>query len=43
MEGAIYADKVMHYCEKCGKGVRVKVQDKDGKKIKVCAKCGAKL
>ena len=46
-EGAIYASKVMLYCPKCDKGVRVKtkVEVKDGKKIKtrVCAKCGAEI
>ena len=39
-EGAIYACKVAMYCENCGKGVRVKTVEKDGKKIRVCAKCG---
>jgi large subunit ribosomal protein L24 len=47
-ESAIYACKVQLYCEKCGKAVRTKVgyeTSKDGKKIKVrlCAKCGAKI
>ena len=42
-EGALYACKVMNYCDKCGKGVRVRVGEKNGKKIKVCAKCGAEL
>jgi large subunit ribosomal protein L24 len=42
-EGAIYASKVALYCEKCGKGVRVKHQIVDGKKVRVCAKCGAQL
>ena len=42
-EGALYACKVMNYCDKCGKGVRVCVGEKNGKKIKVCAKCGAEL
>ena len=46
-EGAIYASKVMLYCPKCDKGVRVKtkLEVKDGKKIKtrVCAKCGAEI
>ncbi len=43
-EGAIYASKVALYCSKCGKGVRVKAgTDKDGNKIRVCAKCGAEL
>lgn len=43
VEGAMYADKVQHYCETCKKGVRVKISEKNGKKIKVCAKCGAEL
>ena len=42
-EGAIYASKVALYCEKCGQGVRVKHQIVDGKKVRVCAKCGAQL
>ena len=42
-EGAIYASRVALYCAKCDKGVRTKVQVEDGKKIRVCAKCGAKL
>ena len=43
-EGAIYASKVALYCAKCGKGVRVKTStNKDGNKIRVCAKCGAEL
>ena len=43
VEGAIYASKVMVYCSKCDKGVRVKHSEKNGKKIRVCAKCGAEL
>ncbi len=41
VEGAFYASKVNLYCDKCGKGVRVahKVLE-DGKKARVCAKCG---
>ena len=42
-EGAIYASKVALYCEKCNQGVRVKHSIVDGKKIRVCAKCGAQL
>ena len=42
-EGAIYASKVALYCSKCDQGVRVKRQIVDGKKIRVCAKCGAQL
>ena len=42
-EGAIYAEKVMLYCPKCDKGVRVKMTVVDGKKVRTCAKCGAEL
>lgn len=44
VEGAIYAQKVALYCSKCNAGRRSKVSvAKDGKKIRVCAKCGAEL
>lgn len=47
-EGAFYASKVQLVCPTCDKGVRVRytVQtDKDGNRVKVrvCAKCGAKI
>ena len=42
-EGAIYACKVALYCPKCDKAVRTKVVVADGKKIRVCAKCGAEI
>ena len=42
-EGAIYASKVALYCSDCKKGVRVKHIVEDGKKIRVCAKCGKKF
>ena len=42
-EGAIYASKVALFCEKCNQGVRVKHNIVDGKKVRVCAKCGAQL
>ena len=42
-EGAIYASKVALYCEKCNQGVRVKHTVVDGKKVRVCAKCGAQI
>ena len=47
-EGAIYASKVQlvcnnSKCEKYGKGVRTKVKVVDGKKVRVCAKCGAEI
>ena len=43
VEGAMYADKVQLYCDKCGKGVRVKAKIDGDKKVRVCAKCGAEI
>ena len=42
-EGAIYASKVALYCSTCKQGVRVKTEVVDGKKVRVCAKCGKKF
>ena len=42
-EGAIYSDKVALYCSKCDKGVRVHNKVVDGKKVRVCAKCGQEI
>ena len=42
-EGAIYASKVQLVCPKCNKGVRTKVAVVDGKKVRVCTKCGAEI
>ena len=42
-EGPIYACKVQVFCSKCGKGVRVAHKIVDGKKTRVCAKCGETL
>lgn len=42
-EGAIDASNVMVVCAGCGKGVRVKHTVVEGKKVRVCAKCGAVL
>ena len=41
--GAIYACKVALYCDKCGKGVRAGHKVVDGKKVRVCTKCGQEL
>ncbi|HHX53416.1 MAG TPA: 50S ribosomal protein L24 [Clostridiales bacterium] len=43
VDGPIYACKVLLYCSKCNKGVRVKSKMDGDKKIRVCAKCGEKL
>ena len=42
-EGAIYASKGALYCPKCDKGVKIHHNVVDGKKIRVCAKCGYKF
>ena len=36
-EGAIYASNVALYCPTCKKGVRVRHEIVDGKKVRVCA------
>ena len=41
-EGAIYASNVALYCPSCKKGIRVRHEIVDGKKIRVC-KCGHKF
>ena len=43
METPIYASKVMVVCPKCGKPTRVAHKITDGKKDRVCKKCGAAL
>ena len=43
METPIYASKVMVVCPKCGKPTRVAHKITDGKKERVCKKCGAAL
>ena len=42
-ESAMYASKVQLVCPKCNKGVRVHHKVVDGKKVRVCAKCGAEI
>lgn len=42
-EGAIDASNVMVVCSKCSKGTRVGYKVEDGKKIRICKKCGATL
>ena len=43
VESPIHVSKVNYYCEKCGKGVKLGVQVKDGKKIRVCRKCNTEI
>ena len=42
-ETPIRACKVALFCEKCGKGVRVGYKVEDGKKTRICRKCGAEI
>ncbi len=41
--GAIDASNVMVICPKCGKATRVAHKEIDGKKVRICKKCGASL
>ena len=43
VETPIYVSKVQLVCPKCGKATRVGHQIKDGKKVRVCKKCGAEV
>ena len=43
VETPIYASKVMLVCTKCGKATRVAHKITDGKKTRVCKKCGAEI
>ena len=42
-ETPIRACKVALFCDKCGKGVRVGYKVEDGKKTRICRKCGAEI
>ena len=42
-EGAIYACKVQLYCANCKAGRRSRIAEIDGKKTRVCTKCGKEL
>ena len=43
VETPMYVSKVMLYCSKCGKPVRAGYKMVDGKKVRVCKKCGAEI
>ena len=42
-ETPIRACKVALFCDKCGKGVRVGFKTENGKKTRICRKCGAEI
>lgn len=41
-EGTLHISNVLLFCEKCNKGGRVRTEVADGKKTRVCVKCGSK-
>ena len=43
VETPIYVSKVQLVCSACGKGVRAGYKFVDGKKVRVCRKCGAEI
>ena len=43
IETPIYVSKVQLVCPKCGKGTHVGHKIVDGKKVRVCKKCGAEI
>ena len=43
VETPIYVSKVQLVCPKCGKGTRVAHKIENGKKTRVCKKCGAEI
>ena len=43
VECAIHSSKVNVVCPKCGKATRIGYVEEDGKKVRVCKKCGAKI
>ena len=43
VETPIYASKVQLVCPKCGKATRVGYKLADGKKVRVCKKCGVEI
>jgi len=42
-EAPISSSKVMLYCPACEKPTRIKYEFKDGKKVRVCKKCGEQI
>lgn len=43
-EAPIHASNVMVYCQKCGKGVKVRrVRLADGRRVRACKSCGEML
>ena len=43
VECAIPSSKVNVVCPKCGKATRIEYKVEDGKKVRICKKCGANI
>ena len=43
VEGAVYTSKLQLFCSNCNKGARVGYKVEDGKKVRVCKKCGKEI
>ena len=43
IEAPMNCSKVMLYCPACEKATRIKLDTVDGKKVRICKKCGEKL
>ena len=43
VDGAMYVSKLALFCPNCDKGVRVGYKTEDGKKVRVCKKCGKEI
>ncbi|ACU94680.1 LSU ribosomal protein L24P [Cryptobacterium curtum DSM 15641] len=43
IEAPIHVSNVALVCPKCGKATRFSIKREDGKKIRVCKKCGADI
>lgn len=43
VECSIHSSKANIVCPKCNKGVKVAIKKENGKKIRVCKKCGATI
>src|SRR5262245_36237154 len=42
-EAAIHISNVALYCERCAKGVRVKVEGRGKERARTCASCGSQI
>lgn len=43
LEHPVNMSNVMHFCDKCKKGVRIGFEIKENSKIRICRKCGKSI